>query len=111
MNNIKVEDQFVRRVIRCFGISKFTELELEKEYDRIYPLPRVPFSIHGLGRIIRRSYSIDHVSVNIADVLSFLCKEGYCSHEISYFTDREVEEGAKLYFLTKKGKDLISQKK
>ncbi len=111
MNNLKIEDQFVRRVLICFGKRKFTELELEKEYDRIYPLPRVPLSIHSIGRVFRRSYSPEHVSVNVADVLNFLCKEGYCSHELSYFTDEVVNEGAKLYFLTKKGRELIKKKK
>ncbi len=111
MENIKIEDQFVKRVLICFGKRKFTEVELEKEYDRIYPLPRVPISIHNIGRVFRRSYSPDHVSVSVADVLRFLFKEGYCTHELSYFTDEVVEEGAKLFFLTKKGRDLITKKK
>ncbi len=111
MEKLKVEDQFVKRIVLCLDNRKFTEVELEKEYDKKYPLPREPISVHKISRIFRHRYSVNHVSVKVADVLRFLCNEGYCTYEISYFTDQVVEEGAKLYFLTRKGRDLIKKKK
>lgn len=111
MITLSIEDEFVRRVIRCFGGKRFTKEELEEVYDRVYPLPKISISKHNLGRIFRRSYSYNHTSVNVEQVLRFLCDGGYVKHELTYFTDRPIKDGVTIYFLTEKGNSILKKKK
>lgn len=108
---ITIEDVFVRRVLNCLGRGKSTKEEIETLYDRLYPPLRIPLSLHDIGRVIVHKYSPNKKSVDVVNVLEFLQKEGYCAYEITCLTDCEVPLDVRLYFITEKGKAVLSRRK
>lgn len=108
---INIEDMFVRRVLKCFGKRKSTQEEIEEIYDMLYPLPKIPTSIHDLVRVFRHKHSLHKRSVDITHILYFLHKEGYCAYELICFTEHVTPHDIRIYFLTEKGQMILNKKK
>lgn len=111
MSTLTIEDPFVKKVVRCFGQKKLTEVELRRTYHRFYPLPKISPSSHNSSSIFTRNLSKENTSGNVSEVLQFLCSEGYCTCELSYVPNNTTENEVRLYFLTKKGHAVLSKKK
>ncbi|MCF7843417.1 hypothetical protein K9M47_00795 [Candidatus Gracilibacteria bacterium] len=57
-----INSTFARRLMICFGFKQLTKDELERTFDRIYPVPRVPLSPSDIKRYIRRkNHQIDYL--------------------------------------------------